>query len=584
MIGMVIGGRYEVLSELEQSPLFASYRAMDRQTGKDVRVKVLEPTYAKEQAFVAALKEHVNRLRSIAHPSLERYLDAVDESGQTALISEYSQSITLDERVKRLASFSVQLAVGTAVSICEALVSVHQAGVVHGDVSGRNVLITPSGSVKLTMAGFWTTYAASSKAGLAMLRGMAPYLAPEVTAGAMPNAASDVYSVGVLIYQMLAGRCPYLGDTTVAIATKHSTAPYPSLRAINSSVPEALDELIKRCLAKSPEARYESMNHLLADLRGVQDALRFGRPLTWPIRKEASEPQPVAPLLEAASNPTKTKVSTKEKPKHNREETDELPRWFTGLVVVFVAGLFAAIGGWVWFNTNQPKLVDMPNIVAKDRMQAAAELDKLGLRLIVEKKQFSEKFPAGVIVSQDPEPGHRKVKQGGIVQVVISNGGKFVEVPDLRGRSQEEAMKLLETLNLGLSDDVERVRDKDLEEGLIVSQIPEPRKKVERESKIRIKVSNGDKRVGDGGASNQKYTYKLKITMPAGAAGILVRIDMTDERETQTIHEEQHEPGESFEIEHDGYGKEVLFRVFFDNEMVKQIEKAAEDADQSREE
>jgi len=578
MIGALVGIRYEVLSEQEPSPLFVSYRALDRQSGKDVRLRLLEPNYAKEPKFVAAIKDHVGRLMSIVHPALEKFTNIVDEDDQVALISEYSQSITLDERVKRLASFSVQLAIGTAVSLCEALVAVHQSGVIHGDVSGRNVLISPSGSVKLTMSGFWTTYPASSKAGLSMLRGMAPYLAPEVTAGSMPNAASDVYSVGILMYQMLAGRCPFLGDTTMAIATKHSSAPYPSLRAINPSVPEALDELIKQCLAKSPSGRYATMAELLADLRGIQDALRFGRPLTWPIRREAVKPNPVAPVMEADEVMNNPKAAPKRKVKVQKEDSDELPKWFTGIVVIFVAGLFAAIGGWVWFNNNQPKLIDLPNIVSKNQLQAATELGKLRLRLIVEKKQFSDKFPDGVIISQDPEPGHRKVKEGGIVQVVISKGGKFVEVPDLRGRTEEEAGKLLETLSLGLSPDIERVRDRDLEEGLIVSQVPEHGRKLERESKIRIKVSNGNKRV-DNEVSNQRYTYKLKITMPAGAAPVLVRIDMTDDRETQTIHEEQHEPSQSFEVESEGYGKEVLFRVFFDNELVKQIQKTASDAD-----
>lgn len=579
MIGSLIGNRYEPLSELEPTPLFATYRAMDRQTGKDAFLRLLEPSYATESKFVTAIQEHVERLRAVNHPNLEKFVDTVIEGSQVALVSEFVQSITLEERVKRLASFSVQLAVSTAVSVCEALVVAHQAGIIHGDVSSRNVLITPSGTIKLTMTGFWTTYPASSKAGLAMLRGMAPYLAPEVTAGSMPDATSDVYSVGILLYQMLTGRCPYLGDSTVAIAAKHASAPYPSLKSVNSSVPEALDELIRRCLSKSPGARYSNMAELLADLRGVQDALRFGRPLTWPIRREAVEPNRVAPVMEADPSQKKAKVSSKDKSKAAKEDSDELPKWFIGIVMVFVAGLFAAIGGWVWFNTHQPKLIDLPNIVAKSQLQAAEELDKLGLRLIVEKKQFSDKYPAGAVVSQDPEPGAKKVKEGGIVQVVISNGGKFVAVPDLRGRTEEDARKLLETLSLQLSTDIERVRDKDLDEGLIVSQVPEHGRKIERESRVKIKISNGDKRVQDERTANQKYTYKLKITMPPGSEPVIVRIDMTDDRETQTIHEEQHEPGDAFTVEADGYGKEVLLRVFFDNELVKQITKTASDSD-----
>lgn len=576
MIGNVYGARYEVLQELEGSPLFSSGKAMDRQTGRDVRLRILEPSYAHEHKFIESMKEHVMRLQSLVHPSLEKINDFIEEEDSVAIVSEYTQSITLDERVKRLASFSVQLAVGTAVSVCEGLAASHQAGIIHGDISGRNVLVTPSGAVKLTMTGFWATYPNSSKAGLAMLRGMAPYLAPEVTAGSMPSVASDIYAVGVLTYQMLAGRCPYSGDSTVAIATKHASAPYPTLRSINPSVPEALDELVKKCLAKSPKDRYVSMNDLLSDFRGIQDALRFGRPLVWPIRKGPIEPAQVAPAIETPEMPNKPK---KAKPAAARVESDGVPKWAAALFYLSLVSVLGAIGVWVAFNTHQPKLIDLPNVVNKSQNEAASELSRLGLRLSVEKQTVSEKYPAGVVLEQDPQPGARKVKEGGIVQVVISAGGRFVEVPDLRGRSVTEAKNLLETLNLELSDNVEKVRDKELEEGLIVSQVPEARKKIERASKIKIKVSNGNKRVVDESEPEQLYTYKLKITMPAGANSVLVRVDMTDDRETKTIFEEQRDPSDTFEVESEGYGKEAIFRIFFDNELVKQkTQKAGEAA------
>ena len=577
MIGGVYGARYEVLQELESSPLFTSAKAMDRQTGREVRLRVLDPVYAHEYKFIESLKEHVQHLQAVVHPTLEKLYDFLEDEDNTSIVGEFVQSITLDERVKRLASFSVQLAVGTAVSVCEGVAAAHQAGIIHGDISGRNVLVTPSGTVKLTMTGFWSTYPNSSKAGLAMLKGMAPYLAPEVTAGSMPSVASDIYAVGVLTYQMLAGRCPYSGDSTVAIATKHASAPYPSLRAINPSVPEALDELVKKCLAKSPKERYASMNDLLSDLRGIQDALRFGRPLAWPIKKGPVEPAQVAPAIETPDMPAKTK---RPPAKSKKVETDGMPAWATALFYLSILAVLGAIGAWVAFNTHQPKLIDLPSIVDKSQTDAAMELSKLGLRLSVEKQMVSEKFPKGVVMEQDPQPGPRKVKEGGIVQVVISAGGQFVEVPDLRGRSVAEAKKLLETLNLELNDKLEKVRDKDLEEGLIVSQIPEARKKVERASKIKVKVSNGNKRVVDEETPDQLYTYKLKITMPAGADSVLVRVDMTDDRETKTIFEEQRDPTDTFEIEAQGYGKEAIFRIFFDNELVKQKTQKAGDAEE----
>ncbi|MBS1712849.1 MAG: PASTA domain-containing protein [Armatimonadetes bacterium] len=576
MIGDLIAVRYEIQQELETSPLFASYRALDRQSGKEVRLRILEEPFNAERKFSMALKDHAEQLQPLVHPSLERVLDVVEDEERLILVSEYVPSSPMDERVRRLASFSVQLAVGTAVSVSEALMVVHQAGFVHGDISGRNVLVTPSGMVKLSMSGFWTTYPASSKAGLAMLRGMAPYLAPEVTAGGMPSRASDIYAVGVLIYQMLAGRCPFGGDSTVAIATKHATAPYPSVRSINPSVPPALDEVIRKCMAKSPSERYASVNDLLSDLRSIQDALRFGRPLTWPLRAGDVEAAPVAPVVqEPAERPKQTLKKQRAKP----ADSDGTPRWLVGLVYLSIIGTLIGVFAYIGFITHRPKLIDMPNIRFKTQAEAAMVLNKLGLRMSVERNVASDKYPSGVILDQDPEPGRHKVKENGIVQVVLSAGGRFVEVPDLRGMTIEEARKVSQDMDLDLSETIDRVRDKDLAEGLIVSQNPEARKKIERGSKLRVKVSNGDKSVENGTTSSDRYTYKLKVTMPPGAAAVLVRIDMTDDRQTRTIHEKKHEPSETFDIQADGFGKEVTFRVFFDGDLIDQVQKKADEAD-----
>ncbi len=578
----VFAARYEILQNLEGGPLFQSSKAMDLQSGREVRLRILDESYVHETSFVQALLSHIQDIQSLNHPGLEKILDSFQDNGVVAMVTEYVPSVPLDERVKRLASFSVQLAVSTAVSLVEAVVALHQAGFIHGDISGRNVHVSQSGSVKLSMSGFWKTYGQSQRAGMAMLRGMAPYLAPEVTSGSMPAISTDIYAIGVLIFQMLAGRFPFSGDTTVSIANKHATAPCPSLKTINPSVPGALDELVKRCLDKSPNQRYTSAQDLLTDLRTIQDALRFGRPMTWPLKKTDYEPNQVAPIVETPEEKPKRKKEMTAKAKKDRSESDDVPRWVTGVFYVCIIAILMAIGAWAAFNVRQPKLIDLPNLVYKSQQEAATELKKLGLRLSVEKQIASEKYPMGVVLEQDPIPGSKKVKEGGIVQVVISAGGRFVEVPDLRGRSLDDSKALLAKLNLEIGEPINKVRDKELAAGMVISQIPEARKKVERGSRIKIVVSNGDQRVKDESESMTRYTYKLKLKMPPGADPVLVRVDMSDDRETRTILEEQHEPSESIEVEADGYGKEAIFRVFFDGELVTQKTVKAEDEDSGR--
>ncbi|MCW5937822.1 MAG: protein kinase [Fimbriimonadaceae bacterium] len=582
MIGSLLAVRYELQQELEGSPLFSVYRALDRTTGKDVKVRLLKSEFASERSYLAAVKTHVNHVRLIEGDGVEKTFEAIEEGDSLLVVSEYLPSATLEDRLRRLATFSVQLALATAIQICDALGPIHAQKMAHGDLGARHVLLSGAGQVTLTMTGFWETYASSSKAGLAMLRGMAPYLAPEVTAGEMPSPSSDIYSLGVLLYQMLSGRLPYPGDSTMAIATKHSTAPYPTIRATNPSVPPALDELVRRCMSKSPSERYASVEKLAEDLRTVQDALRFGRPLSWPIQKAVvSAPQAVVPKVEdpIEPEPMKPKGRAKTKAKANPlepEETDGVPMWLAAIVYASTALVALLIGGWVFFNLQTPKLIDLPNVVGMSQAEAASALDKIGLRLRVDRQEASEKFPQGIVLSQEPSAGSRKVREHSFVQVVLSAGGRNVEVPDLRGRSLDEAERLLSSMNLVLADQIERVRDPELEAGLIVSQVPSWGKKLERGSRVRVRVSSGK----EGPRQNESLpsnTYKLKVTMPPGTKDVKVRIDMTDDRDTKTIHEATHSEGETFEVSDVGYGKEAIFRVFFDGDLVSQMTKQAEE-------
>ncbi len=570
MIGGVLGGRYEPEQELDSSPIFASYRALDRQTGREARLRVLEPAFAQDPAFVRALRAHVERLHEIDHPTLERVQETVVEGQEAFLVCEFVPGTTLDERIQRLASFSIQLALSTAIQIAEALIRVHQGGMVHGDLSSRNVLLHPSGTVKLAMTGFWETYPNSPTAGLVMLKGMAPYLAPEVTAGEMPSPATDVYALGVLLYQMLAGRAPYPGDSSAAIARKHAEAAYPSLRAVNPSVPLALDELVKTCMAKSARDRYPDATRLLADLRAIQDALRFGRPLTWPIQRvEATPPRVAVPVEEPTAAPEKVPT------RPARQDSDGVPAWLAAIVYSTTALVALAIGGWAFFNFNAPRLIDVPNVVGMPEAQARTSLEKAGLRLNPGGRQASEEFPVGIVLDQNPPPGRKNAKQGGSIEVTLSAGGRFIEVPDLRGRSVQESERVLASVDLKVADQVTRARSKDVPAGMVISQNPPAGKKLERGSSVRLRVSNGDEPV-PGEPEPGLYTYKISLTMPIGQAKVQVRVDMTDDRETKTIYEGEHAGGETFEASADGYGREALFRVFFNGDLVSQQTQRAE--------
>jgi len=577
MIGSIFGLKYELVQEIATNEVFSVYRAKDRTSGRDATIRVMNPAVASDPDFVAALKSVVSQDTASVHPGVERAFEMDDDNGTWFIASEYCAGSTLDERIKRLSSFSVPVALQTAVEVCEALESLHSDGIVHGDISARNIVSNQAEGVKVTLPGLWRAYTHSAKAAVSMLRGMAPYLAPEVTAGSMPTAQSDIYALGVLLYQLLTGRLPYPGDTPVAIATKHASAPYPSLRAITSSVPIALDEVVKKALAKNPNDRYRDVKSLLWDLRTLQDALRFGRSLTWPLQSPSVDApsEPVAPELNATEAPPQEPQKLKRK---RKVESDGVPAWLAAAGYITSVLMIIAIGGWFYFNIQRPKPIAVPNLVGKSVTEATNDLKALGLKLRIARREASDNFGEGIILDLAPKPGEN-VLEHAYVEAVVSAGSQFVAVPDLRGRSVDEARNLLQSMNLEVSDgDIRYVRDRDLQEGLIVSQVPENGKKIERFSKVKITVSSGSRGSSTGELTGGLHRYLVRLKMPNGPSPVVVRVDLTDDNETQTIHEEEHQPGEEFEVEGYGYGDQVTFRIFFDGEPVKQITKSSKDA------
>ncbi len=572
MIGVILRIRYELTQELDIGPLFASYKARDRVGGRDVCVRVLQQPFATEQPFVSKLREVVRRSAGLIHPGIERAIELDEEDGRPFILSELAVGQPLSERIKKLAPFSTAVAVSTALSICEALEAVHNAGMVHGDVRSENVVVATDGSCKLLLAGIWEAYSSSRTAGAVVLPDMAPYLAPEITSGGMPSPSSDIYSVGILLYELLAGRKPYSGETAVAVAMKHSTAPVPSLRAMNPSAPLPVEEIIKKALAKGLQDRYSDVRALIADLRSVQDALRFGKPLTWPLKATPKEPVQVAPRMSAVRVEQKPRT-----PKTDEWDEDEesVPKWLMGLVYGAVAILVLAIGSYVFFNLNKPKLVRVPNLVNLSARDAAQRLESMGLKMRTSKKEANERVPEGAIIASNPK-ADQEVREHSHVSVVVSAGSKFVETPDLRGKKVDDAKSLLESMALQIEEPVSQMRDSNIEAGKIVKQLPEPHKKVERFTKIRLFVS-GETR-GDGQASSEVNWYRVRIKLPLGDVPINVRVDMTDDRETKTVYDQMEQPGQTVRVEAEGYGPEATFRIFFDGEPVKQVTKKADHA------
>ena len=574
MIGSLLRIRYELTQHQGESSIFAHYAGRDRTAGRDVSVRIFKPHFAAEADFVRRVREVVRRYSVVSHSGLERLVEVDEDEGTVFIVGDAQKGVSLAERIRKLSTFSVPLTVSTGISICEALQALHAEGLVHGDVGSHNITITQEGETRLQLAGIWEAYSASSTAGAVVLPSMAPYLAPEVSEGAMPSPASDVYSLGIVLFELLTGRRPYMADNPVALAMKHTTNPTPSVRMFSPTVPVVLDEIIKKAMAKNPLERYQSAGQLLSDLRVVQDALRFGRNVSWPIKAEAiSEPQPVAPKMSAVREPAPKEVKTA----RIHQEPGDVPGWLKVAIVFFSAVGLCMVAIWLIFNFNKPRQIPVPNLIGMREAEARKVLTDLGMQMLVSPvKRTSERYEADTIIEMQPQADER-VPQGSTVNVIVSRGSKFVEVPDLRNQTLDEARSMLTTVDLRLDERIRRESSRDVEPGLIMSQIPEPRAKVERGTMIRVTISSGRGRAADDIAETSAiYAYTLRFTLADLEEQVDVRVMMTDSRGTKQVYQQTHLPGDYVVVSTEGYGPEAIFRIFYNGELVRQVTERAE--------
>jgi eukaryotic-like serine/threonine-protein kinase len=577
VIGSVLRNRYELTQLLSEGPLFNAYLAKDRVGNKEVDVRLIRAPFSGEPAFIHQLQQVTQKTNKLRYQGIESLIEVDANEGAPFLVTEVSRGTPLAERIRKLAPFSVPVSVGTAISILEALEAVHLAGIVHGDISGSTICILSDGSARLQLSGVWEAYSASTTAGSVMLPSMAPYLAPEVTAGGMPSPQSDVYAVGILLFELLAGRHPYHAETVVSMAMKHATAATPSIRMFNPSVPGVLDEILKKSMSKDPADRYQHAGEMLSDLRMLQDALRFGRNLTWPIAKASAtvgETKMVAPRMSAVrhDNPD-------ERPARKEREPRDVPVWVMMSATFCAAVVICIVAGLLIYQSMKKPDVTVPNLKGMTVSEARASLKSINVDLRISGREASDSQPADTILEMSPAAGE-KVREGSQVSVRVSSGSRFVEVPDLRGRTVDEAKSLLSSLGLSLDDRVEE-KGSSVDRGLIVEQVPGTRTKVARFSKVRAKISSGKDSPGiePDPASETKYVYDLRIKLSDIEDAVLLRVDLTDSQGTKTIYEQRHLPDDEVRVSAEGFGTEGKFRVFYDGDMVKEVTKKADDAD-----
>jgi serine/threonine-protein kinase len=575
LIGSVLAGRFEVNAVVAEGPIFTLLRARDRITGRDASLRLVRSPFDGQNEFIEALGRAVKKVSPISHPNVERLIELDRHEGQVYIVGEWTQAPVLSDRIRKLAPFSTPVAVAAALSVCRGLDAFHKLGIVHGDVGPDTACLMADGEVRLQMGGLWEAYSASPTAGAMVLPTLAPALAPEVGKGAMPSLQSDVYGVGILLYELLTGRKPYIGDTPLATAMRHGTDPTPRVRDLNPSVPMVLDEIIAKAMSKNPSARYASAGEMAADLRLVQDALRFGRTLTWPLRPGVS----AAPAARAVAPSRAPKAATPGRvaPKMSAIQDDDdedfgkperdVPAWASiGLALVACVAV-SLLAVYFVLNLNRPRLVTVPSVRNFSVAEARTAFERYKLTMRVDANKVpDDKVEADHVIGTEP-PDRTRVREGTTIVATVSAGPAQATVPDLAGLTPDSARSQLEKLGLVLDSDYEKANKPPAKSGTIVAQDPPAKAKVARDARIHVTVQDDSLPP----PQLQRYDYTLGVNLAELQQRARVRIEIEDVDGKREVSNERRSPGDQFTVKARARGEQATFRIYYDDRLVKTI-------------
>jgi serine/threonine-protein kinase len=422
MRGTLIDNRYAVLNVLGEGGMARVYLARDNVLERDVALKALREQFAGDEEFVERFRREAKNAAALNHPSIVQLYDqGRAEDGTYYMAMEYVPGGTLKDRIKKEAPLEPNEAAGIASRVAEALDVAHARGIVHRDIKPQNVLLTASGEAKV--ADFGIARAASSKTitETNLVLGTSAYMSPEQVRGDRAGPASDLYSLGVVLYEMLTAEQPFRADDPIATAMKHLEEPPRHPRDANPAIPEELDALVAKLLSKRPEDRYASAAQLAEDLRRV----RAGLP---PLAAEP-EDQATAPLH---GNPERTRtaptIAAPGRTTITRPEDARKRRGLLALMAALLVGL-ALLGGLVWALSQDPlgqnaagtERVGVPGVVGLTPEEARNRLEGAGLGIGSQSEASSDQVGEGTVAGQDPAAG-TEVERGTAVDLVVSTG------------------------------------------------------------------------------------------------------------------------------------------------------------------
>ncbi|WP_086315081.1 eukaryotic-like serine/threonine-protein kinase [Enterococcus sp. 7F3_DIV0205] len=519
-IGRKLNGRYHIIGNIGSGGMANVFLAHDLILDRDVAVKVLRFDFQNDQAAIRRFQREALAATELVHPNIVSVYDVGEEDGLQYLVMEYVKGMDL----KRFIQTQYPIPYAKIVDIMEQILSAvslaHEHRIIHRDLKPQNILMDESGVVKITDFGIAIALTETSITQTNTMLGSVHYLSPEQARGSMATNQSDVYAVGIILYEMLTGNVPFDGESAVTIALKHFQEEMPSVKNFDPNIPQSLENVVLHATAKDPADRYKTAEEMSRDLYTVLAANRLNEP-KWQPTGLMGETKILTPITDEMAMPSS--FNSMETPPEERNEHEEIENQEKAtkkkkkkkplIIFLILFALALIIGGLFYFAGRGSSEVKIPNVEDKTEAQARSLLEDAGLKVKNEVKQVqSENIEEGKVVKTNPEIGST-VKKNREIELYISTGNKKIKLPKVTGESYKDAIEKLGELGFKESQiKITKETDSKVDEDKVISQTPKEGSEVDpKTDEIELVVSEGPADIYLADYASLGYSYNNAV-------------------------------------------------------------------------
>ena len=479
--GRLIGNRYEILEKIGNGGMATVYKARCHVLNRNVAVKVLKEEFITDAEFVKRFNIEAQSAASLSHPNIVSIYDVGNEGDIYYIVMELVQGKTLKEIITDEGILPWKWTVNIAIQIASALEVAHRHNIVHRDIKPHNIIITEDGTAKVTDFGIAKAVSNSTITSFGATIGSVHYFSPEQARGGYTDAKSDLYSLGVVMYEMLTGKVPFDADTPVSVALKHMQEVPVEPKTLNPTIPDSVNKIIIKAMQKEPSLRYISATEMLTDLK---ESIKNPNGNFVVMSKAVTDEPTRVMSVEEAEKEAKREEKQGKKKKNKAKKI---------VLIVFLCLLIffgAMFGTWKLLTGGRTKEVQIPSLVGTNIEEAKTKLDELKLKYEITEEYSPEGKEEGTILSQEPKyQDNYKINETEVIKLVVSKGIEMVAVPKVTGDAKDDAISKLEEANLKV-EIAEEINEK-VQEGVVIKQEPAANEQISKDSTVKIYVSLG---------------------------------------------------------------------------------------------